>query len=94
MSLLLQSDVVRIEKRRSHIPKVDEQNVHASDWKECASLCGQHAGKKHTGGQPLERPLRDIRYPSVVQHETESKQVCVRGDNRKILEVHGVPKRY
>ena len=34
--------------------KADEQNVCASDWKECGSLCGQHAGKKHTGGRPLE----------------------------------------
>ena len=34
--------------------KADEQNVCASDWKECGSLCGQHAGKKHTGGRALE----------------------------------------
>ena len=44
------------------------------------------------GGRPLEGPLRDLRYPSIVQHETESKQMCVRGDDRKVLEIHGILK--
>ena len=70
----------------------DEQNVYASNWKECVSLYGQHACKKHTGGQPLERPPRDLRHPSVVQHETESEQVCVRVNGRKIPGIHGIPK--
>ena len=85
---------IRAQERRRHVPKADEQNVCASDWKEYASLCGRHTGKKHMGGQPLERPLRDIRYPLVVQHETESKQVCARGDGRKVLGIHGIPKGY
>ena len=76
------------------VPKVDEQNVCASDWKECGSLCGQHASKKHTGGRALEWPSRNLWYPSVVQHEIESKQMCVWGDYRKIPRVHGVLKRY
>jgi len=32
------------------------QNVCTSDWEECVSLRGRHAGKKHTGRRPFERP--------------------------------------
>lgn len=93
-SLLLQSEAIQTQEHERYISKVDEQNVRSSYWKECASLRGRHAGKKHSRGQPLQRPLRDLRHPSVLQHEIESKQVCVRGDDRKIPRIHGIPKGY
>ena len=93
-ALLLQSDVVRTQECRCHISKANEQDVLTSDWKERASLRGRHAGKKHTGGQPLERPLRDIWHITVVQHEVESKQVCVRGNDREVPGIHGILNGY
>ena len=90
---MLQNDVVQTQERGCHVPKVDEQDVRASNWKECASLRGRHAGKKHIGGQPLERPPRNLQHLTVVKHETESEQVCVRDNNKKVPGIHGIPKR-
>ena len=91
---MLQSDVVQIQERRSHVPKVDEQNIRIANYKECASLHGRHVGKKHMGGRQLERPPRDLRHLLVIQLETKSKQMCVRGDDRKVPQIHGIPKGY
>ena len=91
---MLQSDVVQIQERRSHVPKVDEQNIRIANYKECASLRGRHVGKKHMGGRQLERPPRDLRHLSVIQYETESEQVCVWGGDKKIPGIYGIPKGY
>ena len=91
---LLQSNVVRSQKCRRNISETHEQDVCTSDWEECPSLRGWHVGKKPKGGQSFGWSQGNFRHPSLLQHEAQSRQVCFRGDGKKVPGVHGVSERY